>query len=371
VKRELERIEIPGEHEARVRTWDVVRTAYAEREPEPRRVRFVRPVLAAGVVAALVAAALSPPGRAVVDSVRKAIGVESAEEALFSLPAPGRLLVTSDAGVWVIADDGTKRLLGDYREASWSPFGRFIVAARDNELATLEPDGDVHWKLARPDVRLPRWGGTRTDTRIAYASRRSLRVVAGDGTGDHVLALRDPFEVAGAWRPDKDHTLAFATNDGVFVFDADNGNAFWGTNDVHARSLVWSADGTRLLALTGEGYVVFAPGGRVLERRSLSVRDASFAPTGHALALLRRVGGRSELLVDGRRRFSGTGTFEQVFWSPNGRWLLVSWREPDQWLLVSARGPRRLHGVANISRQFDSRTLPTIEGWGPPAPDEP
>ena len=34
--------------------------------------------------------------------------------------------------------DGSKRLLGGYREASWSPFGHFVVAARPNELVALE-----------------------------------------------------------------------------------------------------------------------------------------------------------------------------------------------------------------------------------------
>jgi hypothetical protein len=36
VKRELERIEIPYEHDARVRTWNVVETAFAERTPAVR-----------------------------------------------------------------------------------------------------------------------------------------------------------------------------------------------------------------------------------------------------------------------------------------------------------------------------------------------
>ena len=76
---------------------------------------------------------------------------------------------------------------GATAEASWSPFGRFVVAARPNELAALTPDGEVRWTLARPDVRLPRWGGTRTDTRIAYFSGGELRVVGGDGKGDRLL----------------------------------------------------------------------------------------------------------------------------------------------------------------------------------------
>ena len=160
VKRELERIEIPDEHEARERSWAVVSAAFAEREPQPRR-RSWRPVAVVALAVVVVAGLLSPPGRAVLDEIRQVVGVEESAPALFSLPAPGRLLVTADSGVWVVDEDGSKRLLGDYREASWSPFGRFVVAARANELVALTPDGTVRWSLARPDVRLPRWGGTQ------------------------------------------------------------------------------------------------------------------------------------------------------------------------------------------------------------------
>ena len=43
VRLELERIEIPDEHEARERSWAVVSAAFAEREPQPRR-RSWKPV---------------------------------------------------------------------------------------------------------------------------------------------------------------------------------------------------------------------------------------------------------------------------------------------------------------------------------------
>jgi hypothetical protein len=130
VRRELERLDIPGEHERRERAWALVHAAYAEREPQPRARHFVRPLLAAAAIAAVAAAVLSPPGRAVLDRVREAVGVERASQALFELPAAGRVLVTADSGAWVVDFDGSKRRLGDYREASWSPFGRFVVASR-------------------------------------------------------------------------------------------------------------------------------------------------------------------------------------------------------------------------------------------------
>ena len=186
MKQELERIQIPDEDGARERSWAVVSAAFAEREPQPSR-RSWKPVAAVALAVVVVAGLLSPPGRAVLDEIRQVVGVEESAPALFSLPAPGRLLVTADSGVWIVDEDGSKRLLGDYREASWSPFGRFVVAARANELVALTPGGTVRWSLARPEVRLPRWGGNRTDTRIAYFSRGQLRVVGGDGKGDRLL----------------------------------------------------------------------------------------------------------------------------------------------------------------------------------------
>ena len=140
--------------------------------------------------------------------MRSAIGVEHARTALFRLPAPGRLLVESAKGPWIVRPDGSKRLLGPYREASWSPHGLFLAATGRDELAAVEPGGRVHWTLARPAVRFPRWTGTRTDTRIAYLTGGRLHLVAGDGTGDREIARAAP--VAAAWRPGT-RILAYAT----------------------------------------------------------------------------------------------------------------------------------------------------------------
>lgn len=181
------RFQAPQEQEARDRAWEIVRTAYEQREPVAWPRRHWQPLVAAAVVAALVAAALSPPGRSVVRSLRKAVGVEQAEQGLFSLPARGQLLVTSREGAWLVHADGSKRLLGRYRDASFSPHGLFVAGTRANQLVALDPQGHVRWTLARPSPRLPVWTGTRTNTRITYLSRGRLRMVAGDGTGDRLL----------------------------------------------------------------------------------------------------------------------------------------------------------------------------------------
>ncbi len=278
MRRELERIEIPGEHEARERSWAVVQAAYAEREPRGTA-RSWKPVAALAAAVVALAGLLSPPGRAVLDEIREVVGVEESAPALFSLPAPGRLLVSADSGVWVVEQDGSKRLLGPYREASWSPFGRFVVASRPNELAALTPDGVVRWSLARPDVRFPRWGGTRTDTRIAYFSDGALRVVGGDGEGDRLLD-RVASERAPAWLPGAGHRLAYASRDGrVRIVDTDTGAVL--DRDAE-RSLVGamptvSPDGRwRVVGWADADQLVFTRLGRPRQIRAVSDVSAQF-----------------------------------------------------------------------------------------------
>jgi hypothetical protein len=367
VKRELECVEIPGEHEARERTWAVVQAAYAEREPVPHRSPLPRVAAVAVALAALGAVALSSPGRAVLDGIREVVGVERAQPALFSLPAPGSLLVASDAGIWVVQQDGSKRLLGAYREASWSPLGRFVVAVRANELAALEPDGKVRWTLARPGARSPAWTGTEIDTRIAYVDRTGIRVVAGDGTNDRLLVPggRGPL----AWRPGAGFVLAYAARGRVRVVDAETGELRWqaARPPGAATALEWSSDGRRLLVLSPHHVRVYDAAGNVVEQEDPSEGwpdvAATFRPHSHEAAVARVHGSQSTAYVlGGRTLFNGTGAFGDLAWSPDGRWLLVTWTTADQWVFVRADG-KRIRAVSNVAEQFRSRSSPRVEGW--------
>jgi len=268
----------PGEQGAEERAWEVVRAAYGEREPVSWPRRHWQPLVAAAVGAAVVAAALSPPGRSVVHSLREAVGVKQAEQGLFSLPAPGQLLVTSREGAWLVHADGSKRLLGHYRDATFSPHGLFVAGTRANQLVAVDPEGNVRWTLARPAPRAPIWTGSRINTRITYLSAGQLRIVAGDGTGDRALG-------------------------------------------------------------------------------PASLRRAT-ART--AAAHIRHRGGQSEVVAGGRVVFRGTGVFDQVVPSPDGRWLLISWPTANQWVFVRLH-PRRIVGAARITQQFGRN--PHVAGW--------
>lgn len=377
MRRELERLDVPGEHEARERAWALVQAAYAEREPQPRERPFVRPALAVAVIAAVIAGVLSPPGRAVLDRVREAVGVKSASEGLFELPAAGRVLVTADSGTWVVDSDGSKRRLGDYREASWSPFGKFIVVSRDAELAALTPDGETRWTLGRPQVRLPRWGGTRSDTRIAYLSGSELRVVAGDSDDDRLVSRRAA-PVAPAWRPGTFRFLAYVAGGRVVSVDPESGRRLWSRRIPGVTKLEWSHDGEQLLVQGLRMLRVYSASGTLrydlLGPQAATVTAATFSPK-NAIAFVQQARGRSQLWAiprlrpDGsaaRQLFSGPGTFGGVVWSPDSRWILVGWSDADQWLFVESGGAQRVRAVANVSSLFDSNTPSRIAGWSAP-----
>jgi hypothetical protein len=364
----------PDERAAGERSWDVVRNAFEERIPAPRP-RDWRPFAIAAVAAAVVAAALSPPGLAVFDSLRDAVrGENDARPALFSLPAPGRLLVNSAEGVWVVQRDGSKRLLPGYREASWSPRGLYIAALHGHELRALESDGGKHWSIGRPGMELPRWskaGGG--DERVAYISRGSLRVVGGDGRADRLIA-DSVARVAPAWKP-ATHVVAFFDAAGrVRAMDVNSRRLLW-TRDVFGGRpalLAWSDDGRRLIGATQSELATFDASGKPLMITGLGGHPvaAAFAPRSHRFALLRRFNldrrsgvevVQSDNLGRRKRLFAGAGEFGGLSWSPNGRWIILDWDSADQWLLIRSAAVRRVIAISNISRNFGPQA--SLAGW--------
>ncbi|HST19246.1 MAG TPA: hypothetical protein VLK36_16515 [Gaiellaceae bacterium] len=348
------------------RAWEVVRRAYEERTPAPPERRransrlLLAGVAAAGAIAAAVAL-VTPPGHAVLERVRRAVGIEHAAPALVSLPAKGRLLVVSSqgGGVWVVSENGLKRRLGDYSDAMWSPHGLYVVATTRSDLVTLDVQHGVRWSLPRPGAVWPRWEGTMTDTRIAYMTPHGLRVVAGDGTDDHLLD-RFAGDVPPAWDPARLHTLAYYSGGAILLRNADTRQLAWRTPvTITPSSLQWSSDGRLLAVVSPKRVVVLDANGTV--RRTVSTLtegflDAAFKPGTHDLALSIRDQGRSRLSLvhvdrpgTARVLFAGPGVFGDIVWSPDGTWLLLDWPTANQWLFLHGS---RVHAVANIEQQF-------------------
>lgn len=411
VRRALERVQLPAEGAAAERVWETVRAAHETRDRlrwSRRRRRPVAVLVAAGV---LVIAALTPPGQAVVDRVRDVVGRTPSEPALIRLPGPGRLLVVSPSGPWVVQQDGSKRLLGDYDGASWSPRGLFVVATRGRQLVALEPNGDVRWTVTRPGVvTQARWAPS--GFRIAYREGRTLRVVAGDGTADRVLA-RGVSPLASAWRPGAGNVLAYADASGrIHVVDVDTGRELWlSVATPGIRSLAW--DGGQLMVRSGAGRIevysgmgaprVNGPGAArgvelakvVPARPGHVVVSAAYGPylrigldPGMSLLYVDydRAKDRSLLLLDPGRGptqalFRGAGRFGEVVLSPDRAWALLSWPAANQWVFLAlptyparpATEVGKVVAVSSIASEFapggsGRQPFPRVTGWAPPSP---
>ena len=176
--------------------------------------------------------------------------------------------------------DGSRRLLGRYDDATWSPRGLFVGAAAGHTLSAIEPDGTVHWSLSAPaTVRNPRW--SPSGFRIAFLSGRSLRVVHADGTGDSLL---DPgvASVAPAWSPLGPHQLAFVDAGGrLRLLDADTGDALGSADALPGTTTIgWAPSGSPILeasprALRTRGVATDKLAGRV---RLAAPRPAALPP---------------------------------------------------------------------------------------------
>jgi hypothetical protein len=391
IRRALQQIQAPDELDAQRRAWSVARAAFEGREPQSWERRNRGWLIAAAAAAVLLVAAISPPGRALVGSVRDAVTDEqvTAQPALTSLPARGTLLVNSKNGPWLVRADGSKRRLGDWWEGSWSPNAAFVAVSRQREVAALSPDGTVRWSIGRTGiVRGARWSSEVNpgDTRVAYLNGRALRVVGGNGQGDgelrRVVGVSTP-----AWRPDA-FQLAFSTVDGrIELVDTETARTIWRTvpGEVPTQ-LAWSEDGERLLALGERSLRVLDANGRKLWSIGLPVGPSgvAFVRESHRFVMIRYspATGQSDLVLlqaevdpgEPRYLYSAPGDFGSLAMSPNGNWLLVGWVNADQWLFLRLTAAR-VQAVSNISRQFGVSTagkpiaqaFPTSMSWCCPA----
>jgi hypothetical protein len=329
-----------------------------------------------------VAAALSPPGRSVGGWIRDRVaGEDATQPALVRLPSAGRLLVLSEQGPWIVRPDGSKRLLGSYEGASFSPNGLFVVATDGHRLTALEPDGDPRWSVTRPaPVADARWSPS-PGFRVVYREGETLRVVGGDGEDDRLLA-ENVAPVPPAWRPGEGRMeVAYASTDGrVRVVDAD-GEQLWAADPGAApEQLLWSDDAGLLLVVTaGPRHPFYRAGGRPAGNLETpggqDVLDAAFAPETRdvAYSAFDPESGSSTIRLEGEQLQQGRGRLDDLVFSPNGSWLLTGWAEADQLLFLRLPGVSRIVAVPDVRREFDpggtgATTFPRAAEWCCAAP---
>jgi hypothetical protein len=412
---------IPEPPEAEERGRRIIVAAFAERTsgeesshselwgamtPRTSERRSRRPIhrLALGLsLAALLAILLlSPAGADVRDWVGDAFTASAPrpEPTLARVPGGGHLLVQTGEGPVVVQPDGSRRLLGDYEGSSWSPHGLFVAAVKKRTLSALEPDGTLRWSItAAQRVAVPRW--SRSGERIAYRSGFDLRVIAGDGTEDRLLAGStaagtppdariSPAYVPPAWSPTGEDALAYVTGAGrLRILDSETGAVLAGAPALGritwmdwadgGRKILEAAPGTlRLRAVLPAGNPSRPALGRARRLQlppRATVNDAALAPQTPLVAASithwRKHGTYSEVLVfrpgqGPRTLLSVPGSLGQVEWSPDGKRLLIAWPGANQWLFLPLDGGRG-RAIANISKAIAPSGRPTsfpqLEGW--------
>jgi dipeptidyl aminopeptidase/acylaminoacyl peptidase len=395
---------LPGAAEAERRGLAMVNQAYAERRAAAARPVLPRLAVALAAITLLAALLLTPAGAAVRDWIGDVFtaGVRNAEPSLTEIPGGGKLLVQSARGPWVVQADGSRRLLGDYAEASWSPHGLFVATASGRTLSAIEPDGTPHWSVpARARVSDPRW--SPSGFRIAYRAGRTLRVVRADGTRDRVVradGTRDAAigpasaAVAPAWFPPGLHLLAYVdAKQRLVVAEADSGRTVDSAKAAPGvTGLSWSRNGGEILEIARRGAwardvrvnklgdgLRLGPARRLPLPAGTAVRAAAYSPRGDELAILlerpSKTGApRSEALLlnpaggPARRLFGVSGRLTELAWSPDGRRLLLAWPAAGQWLFVPTARGTRLRAIGNVAGVFSPGTagkalFPRIEGW--------
>ncbi len=399
----------PGEREALERAVALAAETAASQTLRPSRRTRTRGLLTAAAAGVAAALALTPAGAAVREWIGN--GFEDApapsRTTLGPIPGGGELVVQSRSGPWVVQTDGSRRLLGDYDSATWSPRGLFLAVTGGRTLTAVEPDGDPRWSIDTPgEARDARW--SPSGQRIAYRSGGDLRVVAGDGTVDRAIGAVAP-HVAPAWMPVPDspysrNVLAYAdTPVSLRVIDVDSGSTLMRADVPAVSSIAW-LDRERLLVAaprslalvdarsgrvedltipSGGALAAVAPSTDGLHLVLLTNRNRPEGPPQATLTLGRlgsRAGGpfsyrsleKAHGVFPHRRLFTGLGNFQPPAFSPDGSRVLLGWRDADQWLFFDAARSGRAAkplAIGDVSRQFDpgaprgAAVFPRIGGW--------
>jgi RNA polymerase sigma-70 factor (ECF subfamily) len=305
------------------------------------------------VVALAVAAALTAPGRATAEWVRHHLSEVTGQlraappppapaSRYGALPGGGRMLAVNGQGLFAFGLGGAPReLLGRVDAAAWSPHGRFAVAVRGIELIAVSTRGRRHWSLAeRRAISSPAW--SPSGYRVAFTVGgpgvgRTIHVVAGDGTGEHVLAATRA--VAPVWQPGVAPAERLATVDSaarVVLRDADSGRVLWRARTPATPTALAFKGNRRLLVLQRDRVTILdgATGARVDSRRVNGATALAVRPrhSGYALVLGARI------VVGDTTIFTAPRPIVAIAWSPKGDWLAAQISGVDGWALLHLDG---------------------------------
>jgi hypothetical protein len=386
----LQEMPVPESTDAERRGQTMVEAAYGERRVSQRPV-LPRLALAFSAITLLAALLLSPAGAAVREWVDDVVTTSTPrpEAGLAEIPGGGRLLVQSGAGPWVVQPDGSRRLLGDYDEATWSPRGLFVAVVAGRTLSAVEPDGTPRWSLtAAARVEGPRW--SPSGYRIAYRSGKALRVVMGNGSGDRLISARTA-AVAPSWSPIGHSQLAYVDSARMLrIADSESGATLASAPALAGVThLEWGGAMSSILETSPRSLrlrtvqplkLAGRPGLGTRWRRSVPPRTtvlaAALSPHHDTVAaVLARdtaTGRRSAVVLfdpgggKARRLLDLPGDIGEVVWSPNGRLLLIALPVSDQWLFLPT-GPGRGSALSDVSKVFSPGrwvpSFPRISGW--------
>ena len=285
------------------RWWRRLRGA-AVRAPQPARIR-VRVALPRASAALVAGARTRPrPARRSLDFVRDVVKPERQGGRRRSPPCPlwrpaGRV----PARALGRAEDGSQRLLGDYRQASMVARTAYYVA-RDKRASTERRgagsapcDGPLNRAPAAATLDARRIPGYR----IAYRTGSSMRVVGGDGVGRSPRSTATWLRPPPAWAAPLPQAKLEAARAST-CSPSRSPTARWRrSTPTRARcsgallrpraggARDWSADGSRLAALSATELRVFTAQGDLTQTvhlpSGLRAADGAFAPTGKSFAV--------------------------------------------------------------------------------------
>ena len=268
---------------------------------------------------------------------------------------------------------GTRRRLGAYAGAAWSPRGRFVVAWRRGTLAALEPDGGVRWSLTRPSA--DRGGALGAGRRLPRRVRRRRRAADRQRRRHRRPAPRRRRSPASPRRGVREHARVVAFPDAagrVRAVRRRHGSESCGAPARCERRE--RSPGRR--AAAGCSSLTGGPA-RAPRRRRPRAREPARAvghgARGPGLVARRapaspwcgatRSTGRSEVVLLGPGRppaarrscFAGPGRFGTPAWSPDGRACSCPGRRPTSGSTCAPADGGRVTAVAEIARAVLTR----------------